>query len=305
MRKTIVILIIIACIALSYFFPHAMINPGELTAEHQMLNNKCQSCHTLLKGISNEKCISCHAIEKIGMDSLINSDTIPSNQKTRFHMHLLQQTCTSCHTDHQGKHPVIDKNRFNHEMLEQTVISNCVSCHNKPIDNLHQLVTNKCNSCHNTNGWKSGATFNHDLLVEVNKNNCNNCHLKPADSYHQLITSNCNQCHSTKQWVPSTFDHSSYFVLDRNHQATCNTCHTGKDFKVVTCYGCHEHSESKIIAEHNEEGIYQISRCASCHKSGNEHDIISNGKQSMDAEESKRVKNFQKANDRRKEDVDD
>ena len=26
--------------------------------------------------------------------------------------------------------------------------------------------------------------------------------------------------------MPSTFDHSAYFILDQNHQTTCNTCHS-------------------------------------------------------------------------------
>ena len=49
-------------------------------------------------------------------------------------------------------------------------------------------------------------------------------------------------------------------------------------------YDCHEHTESNIIAKHNEEGIYNISNCTSCHKSGNEHDIKENNKSERENE---------------------
>ena len=56
----------------------------------------------------------------------------------------------------------------------------------------------------------------------------------------------------------------------------CITCHTGNNFNIYTCYSCHEHSESKTIQEHLEEGITQISNCVSCHKSSDEDDISGN-----------------------------
>jgi hypothetical protein len=40
------------------------------------------------------------------------------------------------------------------------------------------------------------------------------------------------------------------------------------DYTRYTCYGCHEHSRSKIREEHLEEGIYQYENCVECHRSG-------------------------------------
>ena len=37
-----------------------------------------------------------------------------------------------------------------------------------------------------------------------------------------------------------------------------------------TCYGCHEHSRSKIREEHLEEGIRDYENCVECHRSGDE-----------------------------------
>jgi hypothetical protein len=126
---------------------------------------------------------------------------------------------------------------------------------------------------------------------------------KTKDNFHNIIKDNCDKCHSTSKWMPSTFDHSVYFILDQNHNTTCNTCHSNNNYNSFTCYGCHEHSESKIIAEHNEEGIYNISNCISCHKSGNEHDIKNNNK-SLNEKERNKIKDFIKSNDKKENDDD-
>ena len=114
------------------------------------------------------------------------------------------------------------------------------------------------------------------------------------DTFHHFFIYNCYKFHTTSKWKPSTFDHSNYFVLDKDHNAECTTCHANNNFKAYTCYGCHEHSESKIRAEHLEEGINNFSDCASCHKSGDEHDIRMNGRssQELNQNEAKNVKDY-------------
>ena len=42
------------------------------------------------------------------------------------------------------------------------------------------------------------------------------------------------------------------------------------DYANYTCYGCHEHSRSKIREEHVEERIYEYESCVECHRSGDE-----------------------------------
>jgi hypothetical protein len=226
MKKAIILAIIIICIVLSYQFPYAMLNPGELAQGHQNLKNKCLSCHTAFSGISNDKCISCHKLAEIGINTSKRIDSTNNKVKTLFHQQLSSQECTSCHTDHKGLKPEMMISTFKHEMLSQSILTNC-----------------------------------------------NSCHQKPSDTYHQLLTTGCNKCHSTSKWLPSTFDHSKYFQLDKNHNVACNTCHTKNNFAIYTCYSCHEHSESDMISKHNEEGIYNITNCVSCHKSANEGEI--------------------------------
>lgn len=303
MKKAIILAIIVSCISLTYFFPHAMLNPGKLAEGHQNLNNKCLSCHTIFSGIASDKCISCHKLSDIGKDSLQGNDSTGNKVKSLFHQHLAAQECTSCHTDHKGIRPVLLISSFKHEMLSQSILVNCTSCHNKPDDKLHNQVTANCGSCHSFSGWKSAGTFNHDMILGTDKNNCTSCHQKPADAYHRSFTTGCNRCHGTSKWVPSTFDHSSYFQLDQNHTASCNTCHSTNNFITYTCYGCHEHSESNILSKHNEEGIYNITNCASCHKSGNE-DEIRNGNESNQNERNN-VREYIRKQEKGKEKDDD
>ncbi len=291
MKNLILFAIVGALIWLMIQFPHTMLNPGELVQAHQKLNSKCLDCHQPLKGISNEKCIACHKLAEIG------DDTVAGEKKILFHEKLVNEKCTSCHSDHKGLKPDNPLSGFKHNLLAETVISNCNSCHKKPVDTLHKLLSSVCNNCHNTNGWKSSVVFNHEMIQGADKNNCTGCHQKPSDSYHLFFKDNCNQCHSTAKWVPSTFDHSKYFRLDGDHNAKCNTCHTNNNFSIYTCYGCHEHSEGKIRNEHNEEGIYNFTDCARCHKSGNEHDIErnENGGERLNQQDINGVKDYIKS----------
>lgn len=135
------------------------------------------------------------------------------------------------------------------------------------------------------------------MIVGTDKNNCTGCHQKPNDKFHGSVQGNCDKCHSLSKWKPATFEHATFFILDRNHNAPCNTCHTNSsDYKMYTCYGCHEHSESKIRSEHNEEGISNFSNCISCHRSGNEHDIRGSARSGseLDQKEVEGVKNYMK-----------
>jgi len=272
MKKMYVLGIIVVTIWLMMQFPHAMISPGELSAGHAAINKKCQSCHKPFGGIPDVKCISCHTVAYIGKDS---TDTA----KILFHKELASLHCTSCHTDHKGVNTAKQFSGFSHSLLSESIVNNCSSCHQQPADTLHSHLAASCSNCHTTSGWKSGATFDHNMIRSINKNDCASCHQKPNDAYHISLKDDCDKCHSTGKWVPSTFDHTAYFRFDRDHTTSCNTCHPGNNLSIYTCYGCHEHNESKTIAEHNEEGIYNITKCASCHKSGNKQDIRGEGKE--------------------------
>lgn len=171
----------------------------------------------------------------------------------------------------------------------------CVSCHKpeqigrlttaglpivKPLaaTPFHQkLVSQDCVACHSDHAgvkrFRQQGRFDHALLDRDARAQCQSCHKSPADTLHRKISGNCNQCHSQDKWVPATFSHDKYFILDRDHDTRCATCHVRNDYSRYTCYGCHEHSPSGIRREHIEEGIRDFDNCVECHRSADEHDI--------------------------------
>lgn len=274
MKKVFILVVIIGSVAITYLYPHIMINPGELSQGHQKLANNCLSCHQPFSGISNDKCISCHKLADIGKDTLFSADTALNKNKVLFHKSFTNQDCIACHTDHKGVNPKLSLSKFEHSLITKPVLNNCVSCHQTPDNELHKQLSTNCKSCHNTTDWKAVTTFNHELIQGLNKNDCISCHQSPKDTFHQSVKTNCNECHTTQKWLPSTFNHAGFFVLDKDHSPNkCSACHVNNDFKKYTCYSCHEHSESNIRSEHLEEGIRNFQDCVLCHKSANEHDI--------------------------------
>ena len=169
----------------------------------------------------------------------------------------------------------------------------CVSCHALPDIGLrttkgvplpqrslktsfHQeLIEQDCMACHSDHQGprltqRSRKPFSHLLLRATVREQCESCHRAPTDSLHRQITGNCKQCHSQERWKPATFDHAKLFVLDRDHDTTCVTCHTNNDYSRYTCYGCHEHQPDKVRAEHLDEGIRDFENCVECHRSAAE-----------------------------------
>lgn len=171
----------------------------------------------------------------------------------------------------------------------------CVSCHKpgdigrltttgvaiaKPLASVpfHQKLNSEdCVACHSDHaGAKRFAVqgnFNHSLLKKETRDQCQACHKTPTDSLHKQITGNCLQCHAQEKWTPATFDHDKYFALDKDHNASCVTCHVRNDYSRYTCYSCHEHTPANIRREHIKEGISNYDNCVECHFSGNKHDI--------------------------------
>jgi Class III cytochrome C family len=134
-----------------------------------------------------------------------------------------------------------------------------------------ELIEQDCVACHTDHrsprlAQQSRKAFSHVLLRPEVRQQCAGCHRPPADRLHQKNTGECQACHGQAAWKPATFDHARSFVLDRDHDAECLTCHKGQDYSSYTCYGCHEHTPANIRAEHDEEGIRDVENCVECHR---------------------------------------
>jgi hypothetical protein len=181
-----------------------------------------------------------------------------------------------------------------HAPLRGPSSSRCIACH-VPVDiglrttkgvpiggertlkaSFHQeLIEHDCMACHighlgSTLAQHSRMAFSHALLREPVREQCASCHVPPKDAVHRSITASCGQCHKTAGWKPATFDHDKFFLLDRDHNVGCGTCHTSNDFSRYTCYTCHEHRPEKIRSKHIKEGIRNFENCVECHRSAEE-----------------------------------
>lgn len=190
-------------------------------------------------------------------------------------------------------HQQLEKNCFKcHVAFKGISAEKCMNCHKaieigrvtttgKPVTKarastpFHQeLISQDCTACHSDHAgvkpYHLQGSFKHELLKKEANEKCHACHKAPVDLLHKKIVNNCGQCHTQKKWTPADFDHDKYFVLDRDHNASCVTCHTQNDYRRFTCYGCHEHTLANVRREHIEEGINQFENCAECHRSAEE-----------------------------------
>jgi hypothetical protein len=187
----------------------------------------------------------------------------------------LATDCFACHTPFLGSSP--QKCIACHKVDEiglKTTKGLPIAGEKKNVAFHRRLTEQDCVACHSDHRgvqpFRPIGRFSHELLEpEVNRQ-CDGCHSSPGDSLHLKVKGNCSQCHTQDAWAPATFEHDRYFRFDRNHTTDCKTCHVDNDYARYTCYGCHEHSRSKIREEHVEEGIYDYENCVECHRSADE-----------------------------------
>ena len=257
---------LLVLVALAFAYPHLMVSPGPLVKGHAELATDCFACHDAWRGAASPRCVECHATAEVGLKTTKGVPIAAGTLQASFHQSLIEDDCMACHSDHQG--PKLTKRSrkpFSHDLLKLAVRDTCASCHAAPKDTVHRGLKVECSKCHGNDAWKP-AQFEHALLAPAELDRCETCHNAPTDRLHRQIQGSCKSCHKTEAWKPATFDHDKFFVLDRDHQATCETCHKNNDYSQYTCYGCHEHSQAKVRAEHVEEGIQNFENCVECHR---------------------------------------
>jgi hypothetical protein len=192
-----------------------------------------------------------------------------------------------------------------HTPLRGTPAAKCISCH--PLDSvgiqrrslvqpasrrpalagMHKSFAKvDCGECHTDHEGSDPAqatkAFSHDALSLKLRQRCVGCHEgeRPADDLHRQAEDDCAACHTTRAWTPASFKHDEYFVLDRDHQTRCVTCHTQPGrFKDYTCYGCHEHTPAGMEEKHREERVTNLRDCVRCHRSAARHEGEEGGRE--------------------------
>jgi len=187
----------------------------------------------------------------------------------------LASDCFACHTPFIGSRAA--KCIVCHKVEEIGLITTkglSIAREKKNVAFHQKLIEEDCVACHSDHkgvkAFRPISQFSHELLEPELETQCDSCHRTPSDDLHQKAKGSCGQCHSQDAWIPATLDHDDYFRFDRDHDTDCETCHIDNDYASYTCYGCHEHSRSKIREEHVEEGIRDYEQCTECHRSGDE-----------------------------------
>jgi hypothetical protein len=233
---------------------------------HVQASTECGTCHTTRAwtpatfkhealSLGLQQCTGCHEANR-------PADTLHARARAE---------CGACHETGAWK-----PTNFRHEALAGDARQRCTDCHegNRPADALHTQARAECGACHESSAWKP-ANFRHEALSAAVLQACTSCHegKRPRDTMHLQGAGECGACHVTRAWTPATFKHDEFFVLDGDHQTRCATCHTQpSNYRLYTCYGCHEHGEARIAAKHREEGISNFSDCVRCHRSASEHE---------------------------------
>ena len=187
----------------------------------------------------------------------------------------LATDCFACHTALIGS--TADKCIACHKVEEiglKTTMGLDIAKEKKNVAFHQKLIEEDCISCHSDHkgvqAFRPISHFSHNLLESTLQKQCDSCHSSPLDDLHRKAKGNCGQCHTQDAWMPATLDHDEYFRFDQDHDTDCVTCHIDNDYANYTCYGCHEHSRSKIREEHVEEGIRDYKSCVDCHRSADE-----------------------------------
>lgn len=200
-----------------------LVRPGDLSAKHTFLSDKCETCHTPLRGVEASACIACHATDAVTL----------ARQSTAFHATI--QSCAACHVEHQK---AVRPTRMDHDALIAIGRSNrpersdrptdtqwlsrllnksptdtesldCFSCHSNRSPH-RDLFGRECAACHLTATWKI-AGFKHPSSSSTE---CAQCHQAPPSHYmhhfhmismmvagqHHARVEQCYLCHQTDAW---------------------------------------------------------------------------------------------------------
>ena len=149
------------------------VSPGELSAKHAYLADRCASCHDPNHGVAVAKCTACHA----------NSERLLGRQPTMFHASIGE--CSTCHLEHQriGPRPL----KMDHVELARVGARTLEQVSNTDADSAATLTFLKT-----WLGVKRPSQFEESSAREVL--NCAACHDR-KDPHFKRFGTDCAQPH--------------------------------------------------------------------------------------------------------------
>lgn len=214
-----------------------LVRPGDLSAAHRFLENRCSECHTAGKGVEAVNCIVCHA----------NNQNLLQRQPTAFHANIGR--CVECHAEHRGGsiRPVT----MDHSALARIGLA---ALSREPSASEGRIVSQRVQAwLRSTPSVQTGATPLEATL------DCATCHAT-KDRHVGLFGKDCSQCHRTTQWKVPGFQHPSSRSLD------CAECHQAPPSHYM------EHFEMISMRIAGVEHV-QVNQCYRCHQTTTWNDI--------------------------------
>ncbi len=250
------VVLVVVVIALTLLLGPFLFSPGSLNsqakaaplggvASHAGLGNQCGACHTAPWSSQTmaDKCIACH------------EDVAPQiSGKTGLHGALLatrSPTCAGCHPDHHGPNGTLTA-------LDRELLSRHAQPFAFKLTGKHATIP--CSACH------ANAKSLQDF--QSTPQDCNSCHGK-SDPHKGSFGTQCGSCHNTSGWGGANFNHDIFPV---NHgtdkqASTCQTCHPSGT-TTYTCFGCHQHTQSNVVGQHEGQSAAALADCIKCHAGG-------------------------------------
>lgn len=165
--------------------------PGPLSAKHQFLSGKCETCHVPTQGVLGSACIACHT----------NAAASLGKQSTAFH--FAARECRGCHAEHLAARP----SRMNHALLLRTE-----TWRTSPPTSSSERVREI------TEDFQKLLGLSHSRTREAAMLNCAACHSN-RDRHRGLFGQNCSDCHGSANWRVVGYVHPAASSKD------CAQCH--------------------------------------------------------------------------------
>lgn len=260
--------------------------------EGKHIETTCTDCHLDARSLLSlqsapQDCFSCHQQDDAHAGAYGNDCQI-CHSSTAWEPANFDHNLSAFKLD--GKHVDVACEQCHVNEVYKGTPQDCYSCHKQDDEHNGQYGT-QCETCHNAADWKN-ATFDHNLssfqlsgahvntsceschvnnVFKGTSKECVACHADPQEHAGQFGT-DCVACHTTSAWLPASFNGDHTFpIYHGDGNGSCQTCHPSQ-LTTYTCYGCHEHTETKIASKHRKEGISNFQNCVECHISGNKHD---------------------------------
>ena len=212
-------------------------SPGDLSAAHAALEQRCDACHVPVTGIAAAKCIVCHA----------NNTSLLQRQPTAFHADI--SSCHECHMEHRGRHE--RPTDMDHGALARIGLRQLES--NPFADTEDRLLAAQLKSWLSRQGGASTAGHDHARLsIKEAALDCASCH-KNDDRHFDLFGNDCAQCHFATAWNIPEFWHPPATSTD------CAQCHQAPP----SHYMMHFSMVSQPVAGKHHA---RVDQCHLCHQ---------------------------------------